>query len=138
LGHPSFEALVRVHRAGEGAPYTGLEPAGTAVEPGIAAADAALKAGSVEPVGQLVSGVIDQGVRERHARAAARAHAAESVEQGPGIRRGVRRVRSLYAGLLAAGSSPHAHLRSTVHRAGPEVRRIHASSEASRIVLLAG
>jgi hypothetical protein len=30
-----FETLVRVHRAGEGAPYTGLKPAGT-VEPAVA------------------------------------------------------------------------------------------------------
>src|SRR5512145_18046 len=30
-----FETLVRVHREGEGAPYTGLKPAGTAVDPGI-------------------------------------------------------------------------------------------------------
>src|SRR5512140_3415200 len=30
-----FETLVRVHREGEGAAYTGIKPAGTAVEPGI-------------------------------------------------------------------------------------------------------
>lgn len=28
--HHFFETLVRVHRAGEGAPYTGLKPAGRA------------------------------------------------------------------------------------------------------------
>ncbi|HSQ92093.1 MAG TPA: DUF6448 family protein, partial [Nitrospiraceae bacterium] len=32
-----FEDLVRIHRAGEGAPYTGLKPAGT-VEPAVAEA----------------------------------------------------------------------------------------------------
>jgi hypothetical protein len=42
-----FETLVRLHREGEGAPYTGLKPAG-AVEPVVAAADKALEAGSVE------------------------------------------------------------------------------------------
>src|SRR5574340_348706 len=36
-----FETLVRIHRAGEGAPYTGLKAAGT-VEPSVAAADKAL------------------------------------------------------------------------------------------------
>ena len=34
-----FETLVRVHRAGEGAAYTGLKPAG-AIEPPVAAAPA--------------------------------------------------------------------------------------------------
>jgi len=33
-----FETLVRIHRAGEGAPYTGLKP-GTAVDPAVALAD---------------------------------------------------------------------------------------------------
>lgn len=37
-----FETLVRIHRAGEGAPYTGLKPAGTPVEPAIEAADKAI------------------------------------------------------------------------------------------------
>ncbi len=42
-----FETLVRVHRAGEGAPYTGLKPAGT-ITPAVAAADKAILAGSVD------------------------------------------------------------------------------------------
>jgi hypothetical protein len=37
-----FEELVRIHRQGEGADYTGLKPAGL-VEPVVAAADKALK-----------------------------------------------------------------------------------------------
>src|SRR5512137_76552 len=41
-----FETLVRLHRAGEGAAFTGLEPAGT-IEPAVAAADKAIDAGSV-------------------------------------------------------------------------------------------
>jgi hypothetical protein len=78
-----FETLVRVHRAGEGAPYTGLKPAGTEVDPGIAASDVALETGLVEPLVRLISGEVEQGLRERHARAvAARPHAAESVEKG--------------------------------------------------------
>ena len=34
-----FETLVRIHRAGEGEPYTGLKPAGRALDPAIPAAD---------------------------------------------------------------------------------------------------
>lgn len=42
-----FETLVRIHRAGEGAPYTGLKEA-EAVEPGIAEAEEALAKSSPE------------------------------------------------------------------------------------------
>lgn len=48
-----FETLVRVHRAGEGAPYTGLKPAGE-IEPAIAAADKSIETGKLEPVAKLV------------------------------------------------------------------------------------
>lgn len=78
-----FETLVRVHREGEGEPYTGLKPAGTAVDPGIAASDAALETGSVDRLAKMLSMKIDQGLRQRFARAAeARPHASESVEKG--------------------------------------------------------
>jgi hypothetical protein len=38
----SFETLVRVHRAGEGAPFTGLKPAGRDLGPAIPALDEAV------------------------------------------------------------------------------------------------
>lgn len=38
-----FETLVRIHRAGEGAPYTGLKP-GAAIDPAVALADKSLEA----------------------------------------------------------------------------------------------
>jgi hypothetical protein len=41
-----FETLVRIHRAGEGAPFTGLKPAGAKLPPAIVAADAAIAKGS--------------------------------------------------------------------------------------------
>src|SRR6185436_13630003 len=41
-----FETVVRVHRAGEGAPFTGLQPAGRDLGPAIPAADKALDEGS--------------------------------------------------------------------------------------------
>jgi hypothetical protein len=40
-----FETLVRIHRAGEGAPYTGLKPAGRDLGPAIPAADKASREG---------------------------------------------------------------------------------------------
>ncbi len=63
--HHFFETLVRVHRAGEGAPYTGLRPAGRDLGPAIPAADRALEDGSVEKVASLLSEAVRQGVRKR-------------------------------------------------------------------------
>lgn len=78
-----FETLVRVHRQGEGAPYTGLKPAGTEVEPGIAAADRALETGSADALVALSAGLLEKGIRQRHARVTeARKRATESVARG--------------------------------------------------------
>ena len=41
-----FETVVRIHRAGEGEPYTGLKPAGTYLGHAVPAADRALVSGS--------------------------------------------------------------------------------------------
>ena len=60
-----FETLVRVHRAGEGAPYTGLKPAGRDLGPAIPAADKALETGSVEPVVKLLTDAVQKGLREQ-------------------------------------------------------------------------
>lgn len=59
-----FETLVRIHRAGEGAPYTGLKPAGRDLGPAIPAADQALKTGSVEPLVKLLTDEVQHGIGE--------------------------------------------------------------------------
>jgi hypothetical protein len=60
-----FETLVRVHRAGEGAPFTGLKPAGTGRGPAIEEADKALESGSVEKVVNFVNHEVAAGIRKR-------------------------------------------------------------------------
>lgn len=78
-----FETVVRLHRASEGAPYTGLEPAGSEEYKVEAAADRALASGSAESLAAKIGESAAAGVRERYARAqAARSHADESVEAG--------------------------------------------------------
>ena len=78
-----FETLVRLHRAGEGAPYTGLKPAGTQPEPAVLAADEALEKGSVDALVKLLSDELATGVRKRFAHARERQTKAEvSVEAG--------------------------------------------------------
>lgn len=67
-----FETLVRVHRAGEGAPYTGLKPAGRDLGPAIPAADRALEDGSVDTVVKLLNDAIREGVHAHFHAAAGR------------------------------------------------------------------
>ncbi|HEX6052788.1 MAG TPA: DUF6448 family protein [Gemmatimonadaceae bacterium] len=64
-----FETLVRVHRAGEGEPYTGLKPAGTDPGPVVPVADRALANGSVAELEALVTGAVRHGLHERFAAA---------------------------------------------------------------------
>lgn len=59
-----FETLVRLHRAGEGAGYTGLKPAGK-IEPPIAAADKSLETGKLQDVAKLISQRMEEGLH-RH------------------------------------------------------------------------
>lgn len=76
-----FETLVRIHRAGEGAPYTGLK-SGPA-EPIIQAADNALETGSADPLVKQVTDAAAKGLRERFAQLKeAKKHSEESVEKG--------------------------------------------------------
>ncbi|MEO0248870.1 MAG: DUF6448 family protein [candidate division WOR-3 bacterium] len=76
-----FETLVRIHRAGEGAPYTGLKS--EAPEPIIQAADGALETGSPEHLVKHITESVARGIREKFARVKeAKRHANESVENG--------------------------------------------------------
>jgi Family of unknown function (DUF6448) len=64
-----FETRVRIHRAGEGAPYTGLKPAGRDLGPAIPLADKALRDGNVDEVLKLLSATLERGVHEHFERA---------------------------------------------------------------------
>ena len=60
-----FETVVRLHRAGEGEPYTGLKPAGTDLGPVVPAADRAIDGNSVDSLQELVSKAVQEGIRQR-------------------------------------------------------------------------
>lgn len=60
-----METAVRLHRAGEGAPYTGLQPAGTDFGPAIPAAEKALETGKTDELTTLMSEQITHGIAER-------------------------------------------------------------------------
>ena len=67
-----FETLVRVHRAGEGAPYTGLKPAGRDLGPAIPAADRALEDGSVDKLLKVLGDAVRKRLHEHFHHAVAR------------------------------------------------------------------
>lgn len=57
-----FETLVRVHRQGEGAPYTGLKPAGRDLGPAITLADASIEKESLKELYELLTSNIHDGL----------------------------------------------------------------------------
>lgn len=72
-----LETFVRIHREGEGAPYTGLKPAGS-MDPFYMQADAALDEGSVGELVEHVENAVGEKIRQRFAKAK---HLQESAEE---------------------------------------------------------
>ena len=60
-----YETVVRIHRAGEGAPYTGLKPAGLDEGPVIPLAERAIETGSPDELIGLRCGTVETEVRRR-------------------------------------------------------------------------
>ena len=60
-----FETVVRLHRAGEGAPYTGLKLAGLDVGPVIPVAEKAIESGSPDALIQLLTETLRHELRHR-------------------------------------------------------------------------
>lgn len=67
-----LETLIRVHRAGEGAAFTGLKPAGLDLGPAVPAADRALETGSPDEVIKLLLEAVSSGVNTRFQAASGR------------------------------------------------------------------
>lgn len=75
-----FETVVRVHRAGEGAAFTGLKPAGLDVGPVIPAAERALATGSPDELTAMLCDSVRGQVDQRLGRAMElKVHAGEST-----------------------------------------------------------
>jgi len=113
-----FETLVRIHRAGEGAPYTGLKPAGLDLGPAVPAADRALETGTPEAVIDLLTDAVRRGVHERHARAVqTRRFDPHDVQAGREYVEAyvdyVHYVERLYE--AATGASHHGHAEASAH-----------------------
>lgn len=76
-----FETLVRIHRAGEGAPYTGLKPTGRDLGPIIPAADKAIAEGKIEPLLKLLPAAAHAGIRKHFTDVLAKKHYKEDDVQ---------------------------------------------------------
>ena len=112
------ETVVRLHRAGEGAPYTGLKPAGQDFGPVIPAAEEALETGDVAPLASLLAEATKQSLGERleMARAVAEHGSAEpaSAEDVPSAR---ERVSAEFA-FIGYAEGIHQALQSGGHSEG--------------------
>jgi hypothetical protein len=60
-----FETVVRIHRAGEGAPFTGLKPAGLGHGPVVPVAEKAIETESPEDLVKLLTDTVQGQIRER-------------------------------------------------------------------------
>jgi hypothetical protein len=115
-----FETVVRIHREGEGAPYTGLKPAGTDHGPAVAAADVAIESGSLLEVEHLLLHGIRDELRERYARMMAlRDFPVTDVEAGRDfVEAYVAYVHFVEALQGVAVSGAHDHGGGPIHDAG--------------------
>jgi hypothetical protein len=118
-----FETVVRVHRAGEGAPYTGLKPAG-APEPAVAAADRAIARGDAAQLEELLVDAVRDGLRAHLARLQRERAPGEDVEAG-------RRWVAAYVPFVHWAEGVHAAAgASAEHAHGGEAREHAERGEA--------
>lgn len=101
-----FETLVRLHRAGEGAPYTGLKPAGRDLGPAIPLADKAVASGSDRELSAFIEKSVSEGLHTHFA--------------------DLQRKRNFRPGDLAAGRTYVASYVTFVHY----VEGLHQAAEA--------
>ena len=60
-----FETIVRLHREGEGAPYTGLKPAGLDEGPVVPRAEKAIEEGNAKEVTEFLSHAVEEELQKR-------------------------------------------------------------------------
>lgn len=109
-----FETVVRVHRAGEGAAFTGLKPAGLDVGPVIPAAERALHSGAPDELIDVLCAEVREQVEQRFRHAMElKAHAAEGVAPA-------REYVEAMLGLQVWSHTLHKQLTAAPHSGGHE------------------
>lgn len=106
-----FETVVRLHRAGEGEPYTGLKPAGSETGAGILAADKALADAALEPLIRTLQDELREGLQMRYQQAMAKKNFSNDVEAGRAYVAAyvsfIHYVDALYEAAAKAEGHPH-------------------------------
>lgn len=112
-----LETVVRLHRAGENAPYEGIKPAGGDLGPAIPAADSAAASGAPDDVMRVLHQAIAHGVSERlNALNAARKYDPKDVEAGRRYVRAYVEFLHYVDGLhKAAGGAASGHAAEHTH-----------------------
>ena len=107
-----FETVVRIHRAGEGAPFTGLKPAGLDVGPVIPVAEKAIESGNAAALEDVLVTAVREQLADRfhHLR-----HFRENAEQGVD---GARAYVQSMLGLQVWAHGLYQATRATGHAAG--------------------
>jgi hypothetical protein len=105
-----LETLVRLHRAGEGAPFTGITNAAT--DPIVALADSALASGSAEDMIGKINRHLARSIEEKFQRVSkAREHKDDSVAAGREFVAAyvsyVHYVENVHDAIVAAGGHQH-------------------------------
>ncbi len=67
-----YDTVVRLHREGEGAPYTGLKPAGLDWGPVVPKAEKAIEQGNVKEVIAFLAHTVEEALQERFKHAMAK------------------------------------------------------------------
>ena len=111
-----METVVRLHRAGEDAPYTGLKPAGTDYGPAIPAAERALQTGQVGPLAELLARELRHQLAERLERARAHRGAPAEPRTATEVRSARERVGAEFA-FIGYVEGVHQALEGGVHAA---------------------
>lgn len=107
-----FETSVRIHRAGEGAPYTGLKPAGLDVGPVIPIAERAIEDGSPAPlIGFFVAAIQAEIVDRFEEMVSARSRRHEGLDEA---RRYVSEMLGLQVWMHKLYKSLHAEVHDHV------------------------
>ncbi|AVR46819.1 hypothetical protein C7S20_16985 [Christiangramia fulva] len=115
-----FETLVRLHREGEGEPYTGLKPAGN-ISPVIQKSDAAMEAGTVELLLKDLNSRTGNLLKEKYERLLElKAHKEESTAQGRAFVAAyvdyTHTVKAIYDLLAEASDGHHVPAIEKIHK----------------------
>lgn len=127
-----FETAVRLHRAGEGQPYTGLKPAGTA-DHAILAADESIRQGSADELIKHIQQTVNDVSRDLLADVLeTAAHADDSVEAGRKYVHAYVKYMHYIEGLAAAAGGHGAEHHAAAENPHAAIDDAHAPTDEMR------